>query len=40
MKEFKEIIRKRMDIGEHFTWVISPEYRIYIFTTRKKLGKD
>jgi len=40
MKESKEIIHKRTDIGEHFTWEISPEYRIYIFTTGRKRAKD
>ena len=37
MKEFKEIICKRMDIGEHFTREISLEYHIYFFTTRRIL---
>jgi len=29
-----------MDIGEHFTREISPEYCIYFFTTRRKRAKD
>jgi len=39
-KESKEIIHKHTDIGEHFTREISPEYRIYFFTTRRKCAKD
>jgi len=39
-KNQREIIRKRTDIGEHFTREISPEYHIYILTTRRKRAKD
>jgi hypothetical protein len=31
----QEIICKRMDIGEHFTWEISLEYRIYFILKEK-----
>ena len=36
----KELIRKRTDIGEHFTREVIQSYRIYIFTTRRKSASD
>jgi hypothetical protein len=36
---FWEIIRKRTDIGEHFTWEIFLEYR-YLFIHKKKTCDD
>jgi len=39
-KESKEIIHRCMDIGEHFTREISPEYHIYNFTIGRKRAQD
>ena len=36
----KETIRKRTDIGEHFTREVIQSYRIYIFTTGRKGASD
>ena len=34
------MIRKRTDIGEHFTREVIQSYRIYIFTTERKGASD
>jgi hypothetical protein len=39
IKESKEIIHKRTDIGEHFTREIIPKYHIYL-SARRKRAKD
>ena len=36
----KELIRKRTDIGEHFTREVIQSYHIYIFTTGRKGASD
>ena len=36
----RELIRKRTDIGEHFTREVIQSYRIYIFTTGRKGASD
>ena len=40
MKQSKEIIHKRTDIGVHFTREISLAYHINFLTTRRKHVKD
>jgi len=40
MKESKEIIHKRTDIGEHFTQEISLEYHIYFLPLGENVQKN